>query len=1063
MPDNGEKEQKELTNQLKSAYRKFKTYTYYDNYGAINRGKIANFETKESLNANDDFFKRLAEDLTDERKRKRLLRRLSRRINVLCYPKSIRTRSKDKSMLGNIPEDCDKIEKLNYFIDLDVESHILGALWILRSGWILDHRLHKNCHGNRINKEVLAKIESSEKDGKRYSEPTPFLFEPYFKRYQVWRDKGLDTVEKLLEKEENAIMLSLDFKEYYYTSTINFEKLKNDIDTAKSKLFETSNDDLDPFEKELDEFLLEYIETIFKVYTGKFERNNYDISDLPMIPIGFLPSLIISNWNLQAFDQAILDIINPAYYGRYVDDMLIVFKSHPESGSFSKEQLDVTVEEIIRKYFIPHNLDEDENEEELVDLHNILRVVKEDDKENKIYGVVNRPEKEFRYKINVEDANLNEISNYDNLIIQSNKLKIFRFSHTDSRALIENFKKEIYRNSSEFRLMHTVEKLYADVGKNIFSIQYAESINKLGDIESIRLNKFELSKTLSWLIRTSIYETDKSSEKNLKNIIHAFSGSKKIDYMILWEKFIEFLFIQKKYDTLQEEVDEIIDKISKLTFNGNEEASYKYKDNSGILLKKSLIKFLYYSFVRVISLRKDDNEDISKINKKLQKELLKYLSRDYDESLPNKFIISYLYKNSLITDPLLFIEGIPELDFFKEKYDLIKGFHSEIPSNSDIYEYYPRYIQFHEATLHKINNILKEDNRIDVISYLDDAKHLYDMVNGFSKIKKTKIFYKINCGANNGCDCEFKDDEHINIIQTDFNKKSTVNIGLINTKLNKNLFYQALKGSPDRSSKRLDKIADIINQAILKKVELLVMPEMYIPYEWVPGILDISRTHNMAMVFGIEPIIHKKHVGNYIGISLPSEENEHNNCTFVMRLKNRYSPEELREYRVNGLKYKDNKPTEYILCVWNELYFVPYYCYEIANINDRSRFKGCCDIVIVSEFNRDTAYFNAIAESLSRDLFCYCVKANSSEFGGTCILQPSKSESKYLINLKGGDEDYVVTHTLDIDKLRHYQIRDYESDVNPELKPKPPGFDDHRVRARMKLPSRKNNGEQTWQ
>lgn len=1048
----------ELIKQLKSAYRKFKTHTYYDNYGAINRAKIANFETKESLNTNDDFFKRLAEDLTDKRKQKRLLRRLSRRINVLCYPKSIKTKSNDESTLGNIPEDSDEIEKLNYFIDLDVESHIIGTLWILRSGWILDHRLHKNCHGNRINQEVLKKIESSERDGKKYSEPTSFLFEPYFKRYQVWRDKGLDAVEKLLEKEENAIMLSLDFKEYYYTSTINFEKLKNDICNAKSKLLETPNDDFNPFENELDEFLLDYIEKIFKVYTKKFERKNCDNANLPMIPIGFLPSLIISNWNLQAFDQAILDIINPAYYGRYVDDMLIVFKSHPESDSFSKEQLDITVDEIIRKYFIPHHPNNDNSEEkneEIADEHNILKIAPDDGNKNgTIYGVVNRSEKEFRYKVKDEDANLNQISHYNNLVIQSSKLKIFRFSHKDSRALIDNFKKEIYRNSSEFRLMHTIEKLYADVGKNIFSIQYVESINKLGDIESIRLNKFELSKTLSWLIRTSIYETDRLSDKNLKNIIHAFSGSKKIDYMILWEKFIEFLFVQQKYNILNEEIGKIIKKISKLTFNGNNDATYTFNNNSEILLKKSLIRFLYFTFVRVISLRRDGNDYISKIDLNLSKELIKNICRDYDKSLPSKFISSYLYKDSLMMDPLSFIEGIPNFDFSNEEYDLIKGFNAEIPAELNIYRFYPRYIQFHESTLHKINNCLKKNKRLDVIEYLDNAKELYNLANGFENIETTKQknpFYDINCGANKGCGCKDR-----NIIRTDFKKKSSANIGLINTRLNKKLFYEALKGKPNRSSKRLDKIADIINQAILKKVELLVMPEMYIPYDWVPGILDISRTHNMAMVFGIEPIIHERYVGNYIGIALPSEaDNDHKNCTFVMRLKNRYSPEELREYHANGLKYINNEPADYILCIWNDIYFVPYYCYEIANINDRSLFKGCCDLVIVSEFNKDTAYFNAIAESLSRDLFCYCVKANSSEFGGTCILQPSKSESKYLINLKGGEEDYVVTHTLNIEKLRNYQILDYESDINTTLKPKPPGFYDYRVKARMNLPSRK--------
>lgn len=1059
MSNNDETVQTDLVHQLKSAYRKFKTHTYYDNYGAINRSKIANFETYNSLNENDNFFEKFAADLSDERERKRLFRRLKRKIDVLCYPKSIKSKTEDKSTLGNIPEDSDEVEKLNYFIDLDVESHILGTLWILRSGWILDHRLHKNCHGNRINQEVLKKIESFESEGKKYSELTPFLFEPYFKRYQVWRDKGLDTVEKLLEKKENAIMLSLDFKEYYYTSTINFEKIKKDIDIAKSKLIESYNDDSDLFEKELDEFLLKYIETIFKLYTKKFTRKNCDDPNLPMIPIGFLPSLIISNWNLQAFDQAILDIINPAYYGRYVDDMLIVFKSHPESESFSDDQLDVTVEEIIRKYFIPHVPAENEieNDNETVDYHNILKIVPNDGKKSTIYGVVSRCEKEFRYKINQKDAKHNQISIYDNLVIQSNKLKIFRFSHTNSRALIENFKKEIYRNSSEFRLMHTSEKLYADVGKNIFSIQYAESINKLGDIESIRLNKFELSKTLSWLIRTSIYETDPSSGKNLKNIIHAFSGSKKIEYMILWEKFIEFLFIQKKYDTLKEQIEETINKISYITFKGNKDASYTYNHDSEVLLKKTLLKFLYFTFARVISLRRDSNEDIGKICEKLEIELVKNIINDYDESLPKKFLISYLYKNSLMKDPLCYIEGIPDIDFSKENYDLIKGSYTEI-HNSDTYMYYPRYIQFHETTFHKISNLLANNKKLDVINYLKSARRLYYAVNGFEKsaMKNQKgLFYKIGCGASpKDCPCEFEDNKIGSIIKTDFKKKSTVNIGLINTQINKNHFYEALKGDPNRSSKRLDKIADIINQAIIKGVELLVMPEMYIPYEWVPGILDISRTHNIAMVFGIEPIINKNNVGNYIGIALPTEKNEHNNCTFVMRLKNRYSPEELKEYRANGLKYISNKPTNYILCVWNEIYFVPYYCYEIANIKDRALFKGCCDLVIVSELNRDTNYFNAIAESLSRDLFCYCIKANSSEFGGTCILQPSKSEVKYLINLKGGQEDYVVTQTLDIEKLRKSQIRNYESDTINELKPKPPGFEDYKIRARMKLPPR---------
>lgn len=45
------------------------------------------------------------------------------------------------------------------------------------------------------------------------------------------------------------------------------------------------------------------------------------------IPIGFASSAIIGNWYLYDFDNTISEIVNPIYYGRYVDDILIVIKN----------------------------------------------------------------------------------------------------------------------------------------------------------------------------------------------------------------------------------------------------------------------------------------------------------------------------------------------------------------------------------------------------------------------------------------------------------------------------------------------------------------------------------------------------------------------------------------------------------------------------------------------------------------------------------------------------------------------------------------------------------------
>ena len=50
-----------------------------------------------------------------------------------------------------------------------------------------------------------------------------------------------------------------------------------------------------------------------------------DIEDAVVgLPIGLCSSLVLANWYLQGFDAAVLKNVRPAYYGRYVDDILLV-------------------------------------------------------------------------------------------------------------------------------------------------------------------------------------------------------------------------------------------------------------------------------------------------------------------------------------------------------------------------------------------------------------------------------------------------------------------------------------------------------------------------------------------------------------------------------------------------------------------------------------------------------------------------------------------------------------------------------------------------------------------
>lgn len=168
------------------------------------------------------------------------------------------------------------------------------------------------------------------------------------------------------------------------------------------------------------------------------------------------------------------------------------------------------------------------------------------------------------------------------------------------------------------------------------------------------------------------------------------------------------------------------------------------------------------------------------------------------------------------------------------------------------------------------------------------------------------------------------------------------------------------------------------------------------------------------------------------------------------RPKNHYSPKELMQFekyekKING---EDDNIAKYYMCIWNEVHIVPYFSYEISSIDDRSIFKSCCDIVTVSEFNKDTEYINGIVESLSRDLFCYCIKSNGTGYGGSSIIQPTPNDDKYIINLKGGEDDYIVIHDLNIKKLRKNAIQSDKIRDLSNFGPKPPGFWKNNVKER---------------
>lgn len=207
-------------------------------------------------------------------------------------------------------------------------------------------------------------------------------------------------------------------------------------------------------------------------------------------------------------------------------------------------------------------------------------------------------------------------------------------------------------------------------------------------------------------------------------------------------------------------------------------------------------------------------------------------------------------------------------------------------------------------------------------------------------------------------------------------------------------------------------------------------------------IVSWARKHEIGVVCGLEyKVDNTRSAHNQVLAALPYKNDDGKvACVPIRRLKRYYSPEE-EFVLVNESFVVPPSGGLYQLFRWKGASFAIYNCYELASIEDRGIFKGMVDFIVATEFNKDTTYFSNIIESASRDLHCYFVQVNDSQFGDTRVVSPSKTEKMNPLRIKGGENHTFLTIELDLKSLREHQRKGYGLQKNSKsFKPTPPGF-----------------------
>lgn len=917
--------------EIQKAYRKFKSYVYYDNFNLHLRYKLASFETQ--AGGIDEALRNLWMVLNHciNEKDYSSIKEWIEESGYCISPKSFKEQGGSFDSLISNKNDSKQIRvsKTTILYDGPIELFIISTLWTLYAHKYLS--ISYDSYGY-----ILPSNDNS-----------TLLFEPYFNKYQEWRDRGISAAKEQIDRKNNVLFVTLDIKNFFHSARLDFESLQSVLPLEDNKLFCLTN----------------IIRLIYRDHTDKIYDN---ISDC-ILPIGLPSSGVIANWLLSDFDKDIKNVTAPIYYGRYVDDIFIVISNVEEPDGRNVPQW------LCDRFFSKGN----------------------------VLKIDNSQGRDVSLKLMSQRCN--------NLEIQKDKLKLFYFDSHWSLALLNKFQATIQENSSAFWFLPNDEDL-KDSLDDTYDLHYKDTINKFRSIESCKVNKYGASVFLAKRLKLAILSPGNHDTDLEYEIFRFFNGESIISMYSMWEKVFTYFAITKNYNAILRLQDKINDAILKISFD----STYQYRDSLNIengvnqYLEGHLEKCLMMAQTYVV-------KDIVSSNNKV---FIRHGSKRIKKSLLTRH---YLLPLPILAFTSQYIDNdIDIVDFHIS--DITEGIADDVINQ---YWRIPRHVSMHEICCLYLPIILAERYESSFYQdnenkYFEKCLFVYKQLNQESLDNIVCLDKYKNYSESNNKEHKLKIKSEVITINTP-ELFSTLIVGVSNVNTSEDDVHKAITDKSITSSDKRKRHIDILNQAEKLKVDILLLPEVFVPLNWLCAYADESKRKQRAMVFGLEHFTIHQCCYNIAVSILPFEFHGRREAFIVPRLKNHYSPSE----EMTILGYRKRIPRRdysiYHLCQWKGIQFTVYNCYELTDIVHRCIFRSDLDVLFAVEYNKDINYFSNISESVSRDLHCYYVQANTSYYGDSRVVEPRETLYQNPVRVKGGENDVIIKHVLKIDQLRQFQ------------------------------------------
>lgn len=1005
-------------NEVKQAYKKYKSYVYYDNSELFQRAKLAEYECDREVLLIDLALEQKLKDFCNKINASTDTSNLTKDFGAISYrllPKTFKEDSEAKNTNNSTKslfvtneqvKESYTINRVIVMADVAVEWQLISTLWLMRYGCKLDALLDNSCKGNRL---YLNENTNKIKKGHH-------LYKPYFKQYQQWRDNAVQTAQQSLSKSANVAVVNLDVQDYFYSTALDFSKIEHAIDPHDKLDLKKCN-------------LHQAFTTLHKIYTEKITELQYPtnyshLSDQEVIlPIGLTSSYVLANYYLNDFDKQIQQLVPHSYYGRYVDDILLVVEN--PDFNFNENTFCNTVRFNWNAY---------------------LEKKKFNSRAKKAIDIVDRFIIERFYpilelNINNKDSLCPEIQYKiactKHCYIQPTKTMLYYFNKEESVAILDKLKHDLELRASEFRDFPEDETDMTTFDENAYHLIYDDSDGQVRTLKDYKENRLGLSVFLAHRIFSSLRKTTKVNKEERERVLRLFRGANNLRYFRLWEKILTYFLVTQDKKSFILFTKHTLQQIEKIIGPNSVNIKYALKEYLSIAL--DLVLALHIEFI--------EKDTLNKI-----------IDQNVGATRMLAFRNSFLIRHHYTIHPLIVFAEEPPVNLTDSNINIFDKFKSEF--RKDILENsfrIPRKVKYWELCVFYVNGYLSSkydhknkeaspDSIIDFsgVEILEDAYVYYETLNSnYSKKFKNKLF-KYN--EKNGSLSEI----HIGSTQIK-NKSENPIIAIANTKVLDKHIESSIKGEPNFSSERYNDLSKMLKESRQAGSKLVVLPECSVPVAMIPSLARYSVKNQMAIVAGVEHWNINGIVYNFIVTILPVQIGYEKDAVVLYRLKNHYSPAE--ELLITGLGYNVPRPKKetYDLIHWNDFYFTSFYCFELANVEHRSLFRSKIDLMIISEWNPDTTYFSNIVGATTRDLHCYVAQVNTSQYGDSRLTQPSMSAKKDIIKIKGGQNSTVLANAIEITKLRDFQLKSYAlTSQDKNFKPLPPGWDRESVKRRIK-------------